>query len=78
MKTILESLKAYFAENTAEKIERDWAESEKYDKVGPTVNEFFSQSKIYHKTKFNNDSVWSFSNNQILKNPNFASDFFLP
>jgi hypothetical protein len=38
---ILEELKEYFRNNTKEKILEDWEKSKKYDKVGPTVDEFF-------------------------------------
>jgi|GEM_PF-1304522 len=34
MATILENLKLYFLINSEEQIKNDWAESEKYDKVG--------------------------------------------
>ena len=40
--TVLDSLKKYFEENTREQIEKDWKESEKFDKVGPTCEEFLS------------------------------------
>ena len=40
--TVLDSLKKYFEENSREQIEKDWKESEKFDKVGPTCEEFLS------------------------------------
>ena len=78
MKTLLESLKLYFQKNSREQIEKDWAELEKFDKVGPTVEEFFSQSKFFSMIEVTADSYWEFNLNQIAKNPKFTSDFFLP
>jgi len=46
MATILEKLKLYFQSNSKEKIISDWAESEKYDKVGPTIGEFMNYHYI--------------------------------
>lgn len=45
MSTLLENLKKYFAETPREQVERDWAESRKFDKVGVTVKEFIENSK---------------------------------
>lgn len=44
--TVLDSLKKYFEENSREQIEKDWKESEKFDKVGPTCEEFLSYNHI--------------------------------
>lgn len=77
MSTILESLKLYFQSNSKEQIEKDWAESEKYDKIGPKIDEFLNQCNIFYEIEMTN-SYWEFScSNQIVKNPKFASDFFL-
>lgn len=43
---MLDKLRRYFDETPREQIEKDWANSKKYDEVGPTVNEF-----IEHNTK---------------------------
>lgn len=37
---ILQDLKDYFKNTPREQVEKDWAETEKYDKVGRTVFEF--------------------------------------
>lgn len=42
---ILQDLKDYFKNTPREQIEKDWAETEKYDKVGPTVSEFLEVTK---------------------------------
>ncbi|MBI9069690.1 MAG: hypothetical protein JEZ09_20505 [Salinivirgaceae bacterium] len=77
MSTILESLKLYFQSNSREQIERDWAESEQYDIIGPKIDEFIHQSKQFNLIE-TTDSYWKYScSKQIIKNPEFASDFFL-
>ena len=76
MSTILENLKLYFQNNSREQIDKDWAESERYDKVGSTIDEFIHQSQFFYELE-NKDSFWEFNClNQISENPKFASDFF--
>ncbi|HAP96267.1 hypothetical protein [Epilithonimonas hominis] len=76
MKTIFEKLKLYFENNSEQQIIQDWSETEKYNSVGPKIDEFFHQSKIFYETEIRN-SYWEFScKNEILENPKFASDFF--
>ncbi|WP_339740632.1 hypothetical protein [uncultured Sunxiuqinia sp.] len=48
MSTILDSLKSYFQDNSREQIEKDWAEYEKYDKIGLKVDESIEQSKLLY------------------------------
>ncbi|MDP4272662.1 MAG: hypothetical protein Q8907_00095 [Bacteroidota bacterium] len=77
MSTILESLKSYFQNNSREQIERDWAEFEKYDKIGLKVDEFLERCKLLYEQD-TKDTYWEYNClNQIIKNPKFASDFFL-
>ncbi|MDY3363670.1 hypothetical protein JSO61_006985 [Riemerella anatipestifer] len=77
MKTVLEALKSYFQNTSVEQISKDWAETEKYDAVGPKIDEFLYQSRVFYETE-NQISHWEFScKNEILENPKFASDFFL-
>lgn len=77
MSTVLESLKLYFQNNSRNQIEKDWAESEKYDKIGPTIDEFIHQSQFIFEQDMKG-SFWEFSClNQIIENPKFTSDFFL-
>lgn len=51
--TVLDSLKKYFEENSREQIEKDWKESEKFDKVGPTCEEFLS----YNRRNINRETI---------------------
>lgn len=77
MKTVLETLKAYFKNVPEEQITKDWADTEKCDSVGSKVDDFLHQSKAFYETEVRN-SYWEFScKNEILENPKFASDFFL-
>lgn len=46
MNTILDNLKSYFQNNSREQIEKDWAQSEKYDSVGPTIDDFIKKKLI--------------------------------
>ena len=62
---------------SSEQVKNDWIETEKYDSVGPKIDEFLNQSKVFYETEVRN-SYWEFSClNEILENPKFASDFFL-
>lgn len=77
MRTILDRLKQYYENNSQEQIEKDWAESEEYDQIGPLVDEFIKQTKIFYEFHMR-DSYWEFSNsNNILHNPKFTSDYFV-
>lgn len=40
MSDLLDKMEKYFNETPKEKVMEDWAKSEKYDKVGVTVEEF--------------------------------------
>lgn len=44
---MFENLKEYFKNTPKEQIQKDWDESEPFDKVGPTVIEFFNNQKRY-------------------------------
>lgn len=77
MSTILENLVKYFQNNSRTEIEKDWADSEKYDQIGPKVGDFLEQSKLFYVTEPQN-SYWEFNcSNSIIKNPKFSSDFFI-
>lgn len=52
--TLLDSLKEYFTNNTREQIEKDWKETEKWGKVGPTVDEFMENNLFCAKIKSQN------------------------
>lgn len=76
MGTISEYLDAYFQTTNKEQIIKDWSETEKYDAVGPKVDDFLYQSRVFYEAE-NHISYWEFScKNEIIENPKFASDFF--
>jgi hypothetical protein len=78
MSTLLEDLKKYFSETPQEKIISDWAKSEKYDEVGPAVDQFIEFSKKYYTVEYpdaNNINQVQITNN--INNPKFnPSGFF--
>lgn len=77
METILERMKKYFENTSAEQVKEDWAKTEKYDKVeSPNVDTFIEISNQLidiGKPRYNLPSK-SLINN--FENPNFSSDFF--
>ncbi|PSK98323.1 hypothetical protein [Cecembia rubra] len=76
MSTILENLVKYFQNNSRAEIDKDWADSEKYDQIGPKISDFLEQSKLFYVIE-PQDSYWEFNClNNIIKNPEFSSDFF--
>jgi hypothetical protein len=75
MASVLESLKLYFQNNSREQIEKDWAETEKYDGVGLKVDDFIHHSKLIYGIQTEN-SYWVYNSMiKIIKNPKFSSDF---
>lgn len=72
MDEILEQLKDYFNNTPRDIVEKEWHEYDKYNQVGPTVNEYLwfinqflvkTERKIIVPTKIN-------------ETPNFYSEFF--
>lgn len=43
MEELLEQLRKHFHSMTQEELEKEWKEYDKYNSVGPTVNEFLKQ-----------------------------------
>ena len=79
MSTLLEDLKKYFKETPKEKIKSDWAKSERYDEIGPTVDKFIEYSRKYYTVEchdMNNINKVQITN--IINNPksNFGFHFF--
>ena len=70
MSNILEELKRYFQHSSQEKILNDWAELEKYDEVGPTIQEFKKVNQYFFKYD-NYILSESFKKCNILANPKF-------
>lgn len=74
MSTLLEDLRKYFEETPQQQIESDWAKSEKYDSVGPPVDEFIESSRKYYAVECHD------ANNDIQfnnLNPKFSTSGFL-
>lgn len=46
---LLEELKRYLETTPREEVLKTWAKSKKYDKVGPTVDEFMHMQKFARK-----------------------------
>lgn len=76
MSTILEKIQNYFQNNSLEQIQKDWAELDKFNDIGPTVSEFLKQQDTYllEQHKFKYEIILPIG---ITKNPKFTSDFFL-
>lgn len=52
---LLKCLEEYFKNTPKEQIQKDWNETEKYDSVGPTVEEYLSdKDKEYIEWVLNN------------------------
>lgn len=49
-----EELKRYFENTSDEQIFKGWKECEKFDNIGPTVDEFFSYAAPYYQTILEN------------------------
>jgi len=75
MKTLVDSLKLYFQNNSRNQIIKDWNEYEIYDEVGVTVDDFLHQSNLLYEIE-NECSYWQFTSiNKKIENPEFAPDF---
>lgn len=78
MKTnnFFEELKKYFQNTPREQILEDWARTEKFDELGPTVEEFITNTQQYHKVRLEDplDTEVHFSNDNL--SPEFTSGFF--
>lgn len=70
MSAIIEGLLAYLAKTSDEQFEKDWAELEEYNNIGPEINSFIQQSCELEKFKIDNlISDIKFKNRE--KNPDF-------
>ncbi|RZJ69803.1 hypothetical protein [Flavobacterium sp.] len=73
MDAILEELKKYFRDTPQDQIQRDWAETEKFKTVGPTVHEYMNATKRYLDL-----DGWRIKNqNLILVNPKQTFGFLI-
>ena len=72
MSTLLEDLRKYFKETPEEKIKNDWANSEKYDDVGPSVDKFIEDSRKYYTVECQDtNSISQMQFNNISNNQKF-------
>lgn len=77
MKTLVDSLKLYFQNNSQNQITKDWKEYETYDEVGVKIDDFLHQSNLLYEIE-NECSYWQFTSiNKITKNPEFTPDFLV-
>lgn len=76
MNNFFEELKKYFHDTPRDQVLEDWAKSEKFDEVGPTVEEFLRNTKQHYKVHSEEplDVGIYFTNDNL--NPKFTSGFF--
>ncbi|TDD78408.1 hypothetical protein [Flavobacterium caseinilyticum] len=77
MNNILEDLKKYFQDTPQEQIMKDWAETEKFDKVGPSIEEFLTKTKLYFKLEEEKLLLSQPNFLDNIKNPKYSSGFSL-
>lgn len=72
MNAILEQLKEYFSNTPRDVIEKEWHEYDKYNEIGPTINEYLAfLDQILVKTERK-----PIEPTKINETPNFYSEFF--
>ncbi len=77
MKTLVQSLKLYFQNNSKSQIIKDWKEFELYDGIGIKIDDFLHQSNLLYEIE-NKSSYWQFKSiNKITENPEFTPDFLV-
>ncbi len=54
MENLVENLKKYFETTSREQVLKDWEETKEFDQVGPTMDDFLSQTNAYFKVKMDN------------------------
>ncbi len=72
MDAILKQLEEYFKNTPRDVVEKEWHEYDRYNNIGPTVNEylaFVSQILVKEKSK-------PIEPTKIDKTPNYYSEFF--
>lgn len=75
MNNFIEDLKKYFEVTPQNKIIEDWAKTEKFDQIGPTMDEFLIQANYHYNIQQENLTKGCCQNN-IEFNPKFSSGFF--
>ena len=76
MNNFYEELKRYFEVTPQDKVLEDWAKSEEFDNVGPTVEEFINFSQQYN-TQTSNSNNWCIPTMNDQISPNFTSGLFI-
>lgn len=76
MNNFFEELTRYFEVTPQNKVLEDWAKSEAFDNVGPTVEEFISYSQQTH-TYPDNSNNWCIPTMNDQTSLNFNSGFFI-
>lgn len=66
-----EELKRYFENTSNEQIFKGWKESEEFDNIGPTVEDFLSFANPYYQTLLEDP----LSSGKILNCNNLSSEF---
>lgn len=66
-----EELKRYFANTSNDQIFKEWKESEDFDNIGPTVEEFLTYADPYYQTLLEDP----LSSGKILNCNNLSSEF---
>ncbi|MCF8362899.1 MAG: hypothetical protein K9G70_09785 [Prolixibacteraceae bacterium] len=66
-----EELKRHFDKSSDEQILKEWKESEEFDNIGPTIDEFLSYANTYYKTILEDP----LSSEKIKNNNNLSSEF---
>jgi len=78
MENFIEKLTKYFETTPREKVLEDWAKTEKFGEVGPTMDEFLAQTELNFKLKAKAGDPSLGCNLRINKySPKFSSGFFL-
>lgn len=76
MSNFFEELKKYFEITPQNKVLEDWAKSEEFDKIGPTVEEFIRSTQMYYRIHSEIPLQGCFIGNNNYS-PKFTSGFFM-
>ena len=75
MESIVEKLKKYFESTSDEQVLKDWGKTKEFDEIGPTMDDFLSQTNWHFKVRLEDPII---GHNLIINNysPKFSSGFF--
>ena len=78
MTSIFEKLNHYFNNTCDEQFEKDWEATADFDKIkGPSVDEFIQNTCLLIEVDLSPPENYGGNFENINKNPNFTSDFFI-